>query len=86
MSAAEHAEKIHHTLKAVERALRRHHRALEAALVELGPTAGLTEGEIIALGGGTPKTPPDEAQAPIDSDHFGCGICSQMRRSTGAIL
>src|SRR6186997_2869351 len=34
----------------------------------------------------TSKTPPDDAQAPIEIDHFGCGICSQMRRSTGAIL
>src|SRR5688500_16956286 len=30
--------------------------------------------------------PPDEAQAPIEIDHFGCGIWSQMRRITGASL
>src|SRR5918997_6309258 len=34
----------------------------------------------------TSNTPPDEAQAPIEIDHFGCGICSQILRSTGAIL
>src|ERR687886_1401192 len=30
--------------------------------------------------------PPDDAQAPIEMHHFGCGICCQMRRSTGASL
>src|ERR687884_1979529 len=30
--------------------------------------------------------PPVEAQAPIEMHHFGCGICCQMRRSTGASL
>src|SRR5206468_2232732 len=30
--------------------------------------------------------PPDEAHAPIEMHHFGCGICCQMRRSTGASL
>src|SRR5919107_1237695 len=29
---------------------------------------------------------PVEAQAPIEMHHFGCGICCQMRRSTGASL
>src|SRR5215208_7503216 len=29
---------------------------------------------------------PLEAQAPIEMHHFGCGICCQMRRSTGASL
>src|SRR3954469_23791078 len=29
---------------------------------------------------------PDEAQAPIEMHHFGCGICCQIRRSTGASL
>src|ERR1700741_4847309 len=29
---------------------------------------------------------PLEAQAPIEIAHFGCGICCQMRRSTGASL
>src|SRR3954470_5963136 len=29
---------------------------------------------------------PDEAHAPIEIAHFGCGICCQMRRSTGASL
>src|SRR6476659_11397868 len=30
--------------------------------------------------------PPDDAQAPIEMDHLGCGIWSQMRRITGASL
>src|SRR5918912_1146051 len=30
--------------------------------------------------------PPVEAQAPIEMDHFGCGIWSQIRRITGASL
>src|SRR6266542_714194 len=30
--------------------------------------------------------PPVEAQAPIEIDHLGCGIWSQMRRITGASL
>src|SRR5205823_8983643 len=30
--------------------------------------------------------PPVDAQAPIEIDHLGCGICCQMRRSTGASL
>src|SRR5678816_991042 len=30
--------------------------------------------------------PPDEAQAPIEMHHLGCGICCQMRRITGASL
>src|SRR5512134_323667 len=30
--------------------------------------------------------PPDEAQAPIEMHHFGCGIWSQIRRMTGASL
>src|SRR5579871_5357146 len=30
--------------------------------------------------------PPEEAQAPIEMHHFGCGICCQMRRMTGASL
>src|SRR5438046_1586544 len=30
--------------------------------------------------------PPLDAQAPIEMHHFGCGICCQMRRSTGASL
>src|SRR5918998_2614086 len=30
--------------------------------------------------------PPVDAQAPIEMHHFGCGICCQMRRSTGASL
>src|SRR3954462_12020014 len=29
---------------------------------------------------------PDDAQAPIEMHHLGCGICCQMRRSTGASL
>src|SRR3954468_1784058 len=29
---------------------------------------------------------PDDAHAPIEMHHFGCGICCQMRRSTGASL
>src|SRR5919201_3693878 len=29
---------------------------------------------------------PLDAQAPIEMHHFGCGICCQMRRSTGASL
>src|SRR5690606_11888293 len=34
----------------------------------------------------TSNTPPVDAHAPIEIDHFGCGIWSQMRRITGAIL
>ncbi len=30
--------------------------------------------------------PPDEAHAPIEIDHLGCGIWSQIRRMTGASL
>src|SRR6476660_6568372 len=30
--------------------------------------------------------PPEEAQAPIEMHHLGCGICCQMRRMTGASL
>src|ERR687884_1946788 len=30
--------------------------------------------------------PPVDAQAPIEMHHFGCGICCQMRRRTGASL
>src|SRR5687767_4235427 len=30
--------------------------------------------------------PPVEAHAPMEMAHFGCGICCQMRRSTGASL
>src|SRR6478672_10867093 len=30
--------------------------------------------------------PPDDAQAPIEMHHLGCGICCQMRRITGASL
>src|ERR671917_137198 len=30
--------------------------------------------------------PPVDAQAPIEMHHFGCGICCQIRRSTGASL
>src|SRR5687768_248211 len=30
--------------------------------------------------------PPDDAQAPIEMHHFGCGICCQIRRITGASL
>src|SRR6478672_8780444 len=30
--------------------------------------------------------PPEEAQAPIEMDHLGCGIWSQIRRMTGASL
>src|SRR5215813_3550564 len=30
--------------------------------------------------------PPLDAQAPIEMHHLGCGICCQMRRSTGASL
>src|SRR5690242_7009595 len=30
--------------------------------------------------------PPEEAQAPMEMHHLGCGICSQIRRSTGASL
>src|SRR4029079_15006018 len=29
---------------------------------------------------------PDDAQAAIEMHHLGCGICCQMRRSTGASL
>src|SRR3982751_4984426 len=30
--------------------------------------------------------PPEEAHAPIEMHHFGCGICCQMRRMVGASL
>src|ERR671915_2476946 len=30
--------------------------------------------------------PPVDAHAPIEMHHFGCGICCQIRRSTGASL
>src|SRR6476469_4284709 len=30
--------------------------------------------------------PPDDAQAPIEMHHLGCGICCQIRRMTGASL
>src|SRR6185503_3784269 len=30
--------------------------------------------------------PPDDAHAPIEMHHLGCGICCQTRRSTGASL
>src|SRR6187399_1554288 len=30
--------------------------------------------------------PPLDAHAPIEMHHFGCGICCQMRRMTGASL
>src|ERR1041385_8532304 len=30
--------------------------------------------------------PPEDAQAPIEMAHLGCGICCQIRRSTGASL
>src|ERR687898_1318272 len=30
--------------------------------------------------------PPDDAQAPMEMDHLGCGIWSQTRRMTGASL
>src|SRR5512140_3042115 len=30
--------------------------------------------------------PPLDAQAPIEIAHLGCGICCQIRRSTGASL
>src|ERR1700722_13319342 len=30
--------------------------------------------------------PPDDAQAPIEIAHLGCGICCQIRRITGASL
>src|SRR6478752_1832023 len=30
--------------------------------------------------------PPDDAQAPIEMLHLGCGICCQMRRMIGASL
>ena len=32
------------------------------------------------------NTPPDDAQAPIEMHHFGSGICSQIRWSTGSIF
>src|SRR5690606_13876655 len=34
----------------------------------------------------TSNTPPDDAHAPMEIAHFGCGIWSQILRSTGAIL
>jgi cysteine sulfinate desulfinase/cysteine desulfurase-like protein len=67
MTPQEHAERIKATLdameaaqKALHRATRKHHRALQAALEELGPAAGLSEGEIVAMGGGTNKSDDDD--------------------------
>lgn len=48
----EHAARIRQTLREVERATRRHHKALQDALEEHGP--GLL-GDITVFGGGTPK-------------------------------
>lgn len=59
VTLAEHAAHVADTLKAVERATRRHHRALQAMLEEHGPGL-IGEGEVVALGGGTPKTPPPD--------------------------
>ena len=58
MTLAEHAERIRDTLKKMEHATARHHAALQALLEEHGAAVGLDEAQIIALGGGTPKTPP----------------------------
>ena len=56
MSIEEHVTKVHATLKKVEAAQRAHHRALQAMLEECGPGCGLSDGQIVANGGGTPKT------------------------------
>lgn len=57
MTAKEHATAVRATLRDLERATAKHHRALQAALEELGPGAGIAPGDVTALGGGTPKTP-----------------------------
>ena len=60
MTIAEHAAYIRETLRKVERATHEHHAALQALLEEHGEACGLTSGEVVALGGGTPKTRPPE--------------------------
>lgn len=52
MTLAEHIANIRDTLKALGRAERRHHRACKAAFEECGPDL-LSNGEFVALGGGT---------------------------------
>ena len=61
MTLAEHAARVAETLKAVERATRRHHRALQAMLEECGPGL-IGNDQVVALGGGTPKTPPPDEE------------------------
>lgn len=57
MTLAEHARNVRTTLREMERATRRHHKALQDMLEECGPDL-LGGDEVVALGGGTPKTPP----------------------------
>lgn len=56
MTPAEHARKIHRTLKAVEAATRAHHEALAALVAEHGTQMGV-EPEIVQLAS-LPKAPP----------------------------
>ncbi|HKF95113.1 MAG TPA: hypothetical protein VKB96_11055 [Gammaproteobacteria bacterium] len=56
MTAHEHAKHIRNTLKRLEAAMREHHKALQQALEELGPGAGISGPDIGVLGGGTNKT------------------------------
>lgn len=52
MTLNEHAARIRDTLRKVEQATRRHHRALQDLLEEHGPQH---LGDITAFGGGTDK-------------------------------
>jgi hypothetical protein len=52
VTIAEHVANIHDTLKKLERATRRHHKALQDALEEHGPAL---IGDITPFGGGTNK-------------------------------
>jgi hypothetical protein len=56
MSVEEHVRKVHRTLKEVEAAQRKHHRALQAMLEECGEGCGLSPGQITTYGGGVPKS------------------------------
>ena len=59
MTKAEHAQRIHRTLLAVEKAQTAHHAALAAAAAEHGEALGLP-GEIVAQAA-LPKPEPDDS-------------------------
>lgn len=54
---SDHLARIRDTLRDIERATRRHHKALQDALEEHGPDL---VGDITVFGGGTPKPPSEE--------------------------